>query len=956
MPESKYDFFISYAEADAEWARAFLVQPLTAAGLRCITKDRFALGEWTIKEVERAIIGSERVLVVLSNAYFEETWNEYTAILAQSESVDAKKNNFIPINLEDITDLRYRMVVGIDARDANTWDTILPRLEQEIQKPIAGLSVEAKRLFLAEPTRLPFTEDFVGREKELVEFKAKLGQSNLAFIGGLPGVGKTWLASRLASLWRQPERVFWHTFGAGQDIEDLRWKLAQFLAWNGHWEPLRRLHNAAKSGAEREPLVSFFEMLIQAIRNSGYLFCIDNLYLAEKDARLNSLIDLIAQEVRRGGISIIATSREIPNRIEVLGFEPLKGLSLSETTTFLQVNNISTNKIQAAEIHKRTSGNPALLRIAVQVLKDKRIDEVLKRLAKVPNLRKFLFQEISAELVTPEPEVMKAAAVLQSYPGTPDAIQSSMGTQGIEPTLLELTDRYLLHVSEEEFEYVYGEEAFLEEFFYNEIAAPLRIEMHRRLGEYYETHVPDLLKAARHFARAGETVHAATLATVDVPLNLRIGRSRILREVLESLQNSEFHSALDAKVSLALGQLFTVLGEVLLAGAALEKARTHSEALTDSTEDRLLKADICLALGEYYEQNKKPKDSIPLFEQGLAVLGDLDNERKGAFYIKLSSAYLALGDYAHVIDAVSEGQKFVKPRSHWYAKGETNRGIVASDQGDFQTAADYARKTIQIAKELNDKLLTAKGLNNLVFELANLGDREGEINALQKLRVLADELLIFRYQWAARNGLGLFLIEKGDYDEAQNLLTEAIQIGKDRSLDQQQPHALMNLANLKIRMGERDAAIPLLQQAEELALETENDGVKAEICYTRALALLEGDNAQAQAMCRRAIEYAQTQEQPSEQGRAWRALGQALAANQEFDESFAAFEKSLGLLTSPYEIARSETEFARALISDRTSNSAAQDHAREMLMDAQARFQVLGAEKDLAQVKNLLYR
>lgn len=951
MSQPQYDFFVSFADADADWAKQFLLEPLAAAGLKCITQNSFNLGASWVNEIERAVMASERILIVLTNAYLEQAWNDFTAVLAQSQSIASGRNNFIPIVLDEIKDLRFRALVGIDATDANTWNLILPRLQAELQKPLPALTPEAKQLFLPEPTPIPPTPGFIGRDADLIFFQEQLATTHLAFIGGLPRVGKTWLAARLAAQWRNPPFVFWHTFGSEEDVSVLRWKLAEFLAWHGYAEPLRRLRNSLARGADPEPFVSFLKVMIQTIRDKGYLFCIDNLYVGVQDANTSELVELLRQEVERGGISIIATSRQSIESIEAFGARALKGFSNAETRSFFQSKSVRLTAAQADLLNQKTGGAPALLNVVAEILAEEEFQDALAIMQEDPDIRKYLVREIDKRLDETHSTVMKGVSVLQGASGSRKAIESGLERSDIESSLLDLKDRYLLQTAKEGRQVLYSQEYFLQEFYYDKLDLAARVQIHHRFGEFYKTAGHDPLRAALHFEKSGESVLAAELAIDQVQSNLARGRARLLLRVLEQLAQQTFPSELNARIPLALGQTYIALGQADLAESEIERAVTRLSGLDDSPSSRLLQADVYLALGEFYEQNRDPEESIPIFAKGLEILGDLDWERRAAFYIKLSSAYLALGDYERVLDAVKRGQSLVEPNSHWYAKGETNRGIVASDNGDFQTAAAYARSTIQIGQALNDKLLTAKGLNNLAFELSNLGDRQGEADALEKLHALADELYIFRYQWAARNGLAVYQIEKGQYEQAAQLLTEANELARDRSLAQL-PLSLTNMADVQIRTGNPQAAIPFLQEAEPLAAQKQNQELLTEINYLWALALCDSDNAAAQEKCKIALEYAQ--DIPPEQGKAQRVLGQILGANREYAKAAQAFETSLALLTSFYEIARTQKEYARAILADAASESVARERAREMLSDAQTHFQTLGAQQDLEQVNQLL--
>ncbi len=100
-----------------------------------------------------------------------------------------------------------------------------------------------------------------------------------------------------------------------------------------------------------------------------------------------------------------------------------------------------------------------------------------------------------------------------------------------------------------------------------------------------------------------------------------------------------------------------------------------------------------------------------------------------------------------------------------------------------------------------------------------------------------------------------------------------------------------------------------------------------------------GRTQEAIDLAQRAIDLAHELELAQEEGKAWRALGQALLAEGEVQRAIEAFQRSLDLLAdqNAYEAARTKVQWGLAL-----------------LHEARAVFAELGAEKDLAAVDHIL--
>ena len=118
------------------------------------------------------------------------------------------------------------------------------------------------------PVRTPDVSGFVGRERELGDYTDILATAHFAIIAGMPGVGKTALAARLAfQVAADTDRILWHQFHEGESIEAIIWQLAGLLAHNGQGELWQMLQVAAQAGGKPPPAEVLLDYSFQLVRD-----------------------------------------------------------------------------------------------------------------------------------------------------------------------------------------------------------------------------------------------------------------------------------------------------------------------------------------------------------------------------------------------------------------------------------------------------------------------------------------------------------------------------------------------------------------------------------------------------------------------------------------------------------------------------------------------------------------
>jgi CheY-like chemotaxis protein len=93
-----YDVFISYSHKNKDWVRNVLLPRLEKANLKVFIDFRdFRVGASIIKEMERGVTTSRKILVVLTPEYLESGWAEFERLMTQTLDPANQGLRIIPI-------------------------------------------------------------------------------------------------------------------------------------------------------------------------------------------------------------------------------------------------------------------------------------------------------------------------------------------------------------------------------------------------------------------------------------------------------------------------------------------------------------------------------------------------------------------------------------------------------------------------------------------------------------------------------------------------------------------------------------------------------------------------------------------------------------------------------------------------------------------------------------------
>ena len=813
-----------------------------------------------------------------------------------------------------------------------------------------------------EPEVQSLPADFVGREPELAAFGERLSKDHLVIISGMPGVGKTSLAAALAARLSEPSRLFWHAFHAGEGVSALIWKLAAFLAWRGQpglWQMMTGAQGMTGQPANPLPPPEvLFDYLFPMLCNQRLLLCLDNFEQVEGDPLLAQFMERLEKSTGKGELDLILVSAQrLPGLPRSETFEPLKGLSLSNTRRLLSQRAITLPDDLAEKLYERTGGNAQVLILAIDALKRAQDPaRLLDNLSQSENIESYLIKTIDEGLADEERETMEAIAILSGYPGSRDAISTLLDGRSLRLTLNELSGRYLVTVSEGGNGKEYNLNALVQAFYYDALSKRQRQALHRQAGEFYAAEEPDALRATLHFQRAGEDGRAIALATGDVWSILNRGGAIALQGLLEKFSDGSRDPIQQASLNLARGQVYAFLGEPKKAQASYEAVillEIPSPPGRGAGARDLLQARACLGMGEML-QTDLPYKALEWLQRGLQSLAESDAiPEKSALSIRMGRIHAYLGDLAAAEGELQHGLEELPvgpSRLHITALG--NLGNIACIRGDLTQGKDYYQRAMDIAGQMHDFWSMNEARHNLGYELDIAGDWAEALKYYQEELVQAEKFGSLEQRLRARLHLGNLYIKMGNYPAGQAHLYDCIELAR-QAHPRYRIYAQSSLADLYLRQGLPEDAVPLLVEAERMVKATGGGQAEAlpEIYRTHALAHLDQGNLdEALGYANLALEQARGAQSNVDEGIGLRVLGQVQVANGKMQEALASFEQSLKLLENrdPYEAARTQMTWGECLLYGAESQK-----GERLLREAKAVLQRLGAKEELDAMKKL---
>lgn len=220
---------------------------------------------------------------------------------------------------------------------------------------------------------------------------------------------------------------------------------------------------------------------------------------------------------------------------------------------------------------------------------------------------------------------------------------------------------------------------------------------------------------------------------------------------------------------------------------------------------------------------------------------------------------------------------------------------IATTEHRWQDAIELSQQAIEASGAIHDLSRTAKMYNDLSISYRNL-ERLEEARRMAMRSVALHEVLQDRLSLArAENNLGLVLMRKHDLEGAGEHFTRSLAICEADHLEHGRANVLLSLAELKLELGDVDAASVYVDQAMELAQRLNEPMSRAEAHVWRGtVAARRGQVRETDAEFARAFRLLRAPEHSRRLATARAAYAEVLEERGDYDAALAQWREVAG--------------------------------------------------------------
>lgn len=533
----------------------------------------------------------------------------------------------------------------------------------------------------------PKVELFFGREAEKKAVMDSISNPDIAAIllWGMPGIGKSTLASKVFDELSGKRSMFWHSFREWSTDASFLASLSEFLNASGRTNTL----SATRRGAASTDL---FIPLLNDLSGGEFLLFLDD--FQKPSRQLSALSPILLDAVKASRSSkVVLMARSVPeffSKTETgnVAFE-LSGLDRDSSWRLAQ----SLKAQDTVRVVSESHGHPLLINLMSRGGVGEAKGDVIA----------FIEREVYSGLSKEERRALELLSVFR-HPVPVEALQA------VDYAVLAKLRQSALLVEQEDGVTTHD---LLREFFSKRLGAEAKASFHRSAAGYCEKHagVEWKLETLFHNVEARDwdvakrfSVASAAELAKEFPEETLALVSRIPKEDTSPREYAE--------ILFIRGQLHEAMGNHEVALADLE----HSLSLLSEESDSERRAVVLETVAKLQSQVQRWSESLSAHEKALHLY-EKSNDREGQAreWMNIGGVHRRTGNLAKARQAYSKALSLATMQEDRFAQAAclNNLGLLDWDEGRLRDAEMRLKESVRLAHVVRDHVGEARGLENL---------------------------------------------------------------------------------------------------------------------------------------------------------------------------------------------------------------------------------------------------
>jgi len=570
----------------------------------------------------------------------------------------------------------------LDAVDASATTEVLRISDfQRAQKPSPVCE------FVQRAHGRPKVDQFFGREIELKTVMEALSRDDesAVLIWGMPGIGKSTLASLAFERLSGKRALFWYSFREWDTDSSFLATLASFLSEAG-------LENTKAALVKKGVAADMFMPLLSDLAGHPVALFLDDI---QKPSL--AILPVLFDAVRMSRTSkVVLMSRSVPDYFSRT--EPgnasveLAGLDRDSAWTLARsIGAGSISEMQAAV--DQSHGHPLLISLMIRGGAKEAKGDVIG----------FIEREIYSKVTQEERWILETLSVFR-HPVPVDALggvdYSVISTLRKKALVTELDDGVSTH-------------DLLREFFLAHMKPEQRRALHKTAGSYCERR-PETewkLETFYHYVEAEDWTDAKRISNANA-IELSKDFPEETLELISRIPTSEGTPRERAGLVFIRGQLKEVLGRKEEALADFQASLTFLGAGGDAVQNGL----ILEAVARLQSEVSRWADSLSAHEKALELyMRSGDKEGEAREWTSIGGVHRRKGDLKKAREAYSKALSVAAKEENRPAQAAclNNLALLDRDEGRMRESEVKLKESIGLAHAVKDHSGEAKGLENL---------------------------------------------------------------------------------------------------------------------------------------------------------------------------------------------------------------------------------------------------